>query len=106
MVLAVLLGWAVALLNRRAQHKSLVTVVGTLLFLAVYYAAFWASNAVDALALDAVQAGATASRAVAPLHLLGLAAVGNVPRFCYCWRWLRPVWRSAARRWQSHICGC
>ena len=80
MVLAVLLGWAVALLNRRARHKSLVTVVGTLLFLAVYYAAFcWVSNAVDALALDAVQAGATAGRAAAPLRLLGLAAVGNVP---------------------------
>ena len=63
MVLAVLLGWAVALLNRRAQHKSLVTVVGTLLFLAVYYAAFcWVGNAVDALALDAVQAGAAAGR--------------------------------------------
>ena len=53
MVLAVLLGWAVALLNRRARHKSLVTVVGTLLFLAVYYAVFqWVGNAVDALALD------------------------------------------------------
>ena len=77
---AVLLGWAVALLNRRARHKSLVTVVGTLLFLAVYYAAFcWVSNAVDALALDAVQAGATAGRVAAPLRLLGLAAVGNVP---------------------------
>ena len=80
MVLAVLLGWAVALLNRRAQHKSLVTVVGTLLFLAVYYAAFcWVSNAVEALAVDAVQAGATAGRVAAPLRLLGLAAVGNVP---------------------------
>ena len=57
MVLAVLLGWTVALLNRRARHKSLVTVVGTLLFLAVYYAVFqWVGNAVEALAVDAVQA--------------------------------------------------
>ena len=80
MVLAVLLGWAVALLNRRARHKSLVTVVGTLLFLAVYYAVFqWVGNAVNALALDAVQAGAAAGRAAAPLRLLGLAAVGDVP---------------------------
>ena len=80
MVLAVLLGWAVALLNRRARHKSLVTVVGTLLFLAADYAAFcWVSDAVDALALDAVQAGAAASRAAAPLRLLGLAAVGDIP---------------------------
>ena len=80
MVLTVLLGWAVALLNRRARHKSLATVVGTLLFLAVYYAVFqWVGNAVNALALDAVQAGAAASRAAAPLRLLGLAAVGNIP---------------------------
>ena len=80
MVLAVLLGWAVALLNRRARHKSLVTVVGTLLFLVVYYAVFqWVGNAVDALALDAVQAGAAAGRAAAPLRLLGLAAVGSAP---------------------------
>ena len=80
MVLVVLLGWAVALLNRRARHKSLVTVVGTLLFLAVYYAVFqWVGNAVEALAVDAVQAGAAAGRAAAPLRLLGLAAVGNVP---------------------------
>ena len=80
MVLAVLLGWAVALLGRRARHKSLVTVVGTLLFLAAYYAALcWVGDAVDALALDAVQAGAAASRAAAPLRLLGLAAVGDIP---------------------------
>ena len=80
MVLVVLLGWAVALLNRRARHKSLVTIVGTLLFLAVYYAVFqWVGNAVEALAVDAVQAGAAAGRAAAPLRLLGLAAVGNVP---------------------------
>ena len=80
MVLVVLLGWAVALLNRRARHKSLVTIVGTLLFLAVYYAVFqWVGNAVEALAVDAVQAGVAAGRAAAPLRLLGLAAVGNVP---------------------------
>ena len=29
-----------------------------------------------------------------------------LPHFCYCWHWLWPVWCSAARRWQSHICGC
>ena len=77
---ALLAALPVALLNRRARHKSLVTVVGTLLFLAVYYMVFcWVGNAVDALALDAVQAGAAAGRAAAPLRLLGLAAVGNIP---------------------------
>ena len=107
MVLVVLLGWAVALLNRRARHKSLVTIVGTLLFLAVYYAVFqWVGNSVEALAVDAVQAGAAAGRAAAPLRLLGLAAVATSRHCCCFWRWLRPVWRCAARCWQSPICGC
>lgn len=37
-ILAVLLGWAVALANDRARHKSLVTVVCSLVFFALYYA--------------------------------------------------------------------
>lgn len=81
MVLAVLLGWAVALLNRRARHKSLVTVVGTLLFLAVYYAVFqWVGNAVDALVLDAVQAGAAASRCRCTAASAGLGRSGQRSR--------------------------
>lgn len=80
MLLAVLLGWAVALLTSRAKHKSIVTVVGTLGFIALYYAALvWAQGAVDALALDAMQAGETAGRAAAPLRWLGNAAMGSVP---------------------------
>ena len=39
-ILAVLLGWAVALANDRARHKSLVTVVCSLVFFALYYAGF------------------------------------------------------------------
>jgi len=105
MVLAVLLGWAVALLNRRAQHKSLVTVVGTLLFLAVYYAAFcWVSNAVEALAVDAVQAGANPPPVAAPPRpgrppqgsALQAAARTYRPAPC-CTRRTFP-----ACRWESH----
>ena len=88
MVLAVLLGWAVALLNRRARHKSLVTVVGTLLFLAVYYAVFqWVGNAVDALALDAVQAGACCQSCRCTAASAGLwPQWAALPHFCYCWQ--------------------
>ena len=39
-ILAVLLGWAVALANDHARHKSLVTVVCSLVFFALYYAGF------------------------------------------------------------------
>lgn len=80
MVLSVLLGWAVAGLTSRTKYKNLVTVIGTLVFLAVYYAAFlWVQNAVEALAADVVQAGAAAGRAAGPLVLLGRAALGNIP---------------------------
>ena len=79
-ILAVLLGWGVALLSQRARHKNLVIVVGSLGFLTVYYLVFiWAQNAVDALAVNAVQAGAAASRAAAPLRWLGQAAQGRLP---------------------------
>lgn len=79
-ILAVLLGWGVALLSRRARHKNLVIVVGSLGFAGLYYLGFvWVQNGVDALAVDAVQAGAAASRAAAPLWWLGQAALGHVP---------------------------
>lgn len=80
MLLAVLLGWAVALLTSRAKHKSIVTVVGTLVFLALYYVALvWVQGAVDVLAGDALRVGSSASRAAAPLLWLGRAALGSIP---------------------------
>lgn len=78
MVLAVLLGWGVALLSQKARHKNLIIVLGSLGFAMVYYLLFvWVQNAVDALAVNAVQAGAAASRAAAPLQGLGQAALGR-----------------------------
>ena len=80
MLLAVLLGWAVAVLASRATHKSFAAVTGTLVFLALYYMAFVrVQDAVDALAMDALQTGTAADRAAAPLLWLGRAAMGDVP---------------------------
>ena len=57
-ILAVLLGWAVALANDRARHKSLVTVVCSLVFFALYYAGFLrVQEMLDDLLADAVQPG-------------------------------------------------
>lgn len=84
MVLSVLLGWAVALTTSRAKHKSLVTVVGTLGFLAIYYLVFLrVQSAVDALAVDVVQAGEKAGRVAAALAWLGRAALGEVPALLF-----------------------
>lgn len=71
-ILAVLLGWAVALANDRARHKSLVTVVCSLVFFALYYAGFLrVQEMLDDLLADAAQSGAALARAAWPLRLLG-----------------------------------
>ena len=58
-ILAVLLGWAVALANDRARHKSLVTVVCSLVFFALYYAGFLrVQEMLDDLLADAAQSAA------------------------------------------------
>ena len=79
-ILAVLLGWAVALANDRARHKSLVTVVCSLVFFALYYAVFLrVQDILDDLLADAAQSGAALVRAAWPLRLLGSAAAGELP---------------------------
>lgn len=79
-ILAVLLGWAVALANDRARHKSLVTVVCSLVFFALYYAGFLrVQEMLDDLLADAAQSGAVLARAAWPLRLLGGAAAGELP---------------------------
>ena len=71
-ILAVLLGWAVALANDRARHKSLVTVVCSLVFFALYYAGFLrVQDILDDLLADAAQSSAALARAAWPLRLLG-----------------------------------
>ena len=63
-ILAVLLGWAVALANDRARHKSLVTVVCSLVFFALYYAGFLrVQEMLDDLLADAAQSGAALCKA-------------------------------------------
>ena len=79
-ILAVLLGWAVALANDRARHKSLVTVVCSLVFFALYYAGFLrVQEMLDDLLADAAQSGAALACAAWPLRLLGGAAAGELP---------------------------
>ena len=79
-ILAVLLGWAVALANDRARHKSLVTVVCSLVFFALYYAGFLrVQDILDDLLADAAQSGVALARAAWPLRLLGGAAAGELP---------------------------
>lgn len=79
-ILAVLLGWAVALANDHTRHKSLVTVVCSLGFIGLYYAGFLRVEGVlGGLMEDASGLGTDLARRVWPLHLLGSAAAGEFP---------------------------
>ena len=79
-ILAVLLGWAVAWANARTRHKSLVTVVCSLGFFALYYAGFLRVQLVlDSLVEDVDRLGAGLARTAWPLRLLGSAVAGDLP---------------------------
>lgn len=68
------------LANDRARHKSLVTVVCSLVFFALYYAGFLrVQDILDDLLADAAQSSAALARAAWPLRLLGGAAAGELP---------------------------
>lgn len=71
---------ALVLANDRARHKSLVTVVCSLVFFALYYAGFLrVQEMLDDLLADAAQSGAALARAAWTLRLLGGAAAGELP---------------------------
>ena len=79
-ILAVVLAWAVAAVSSRARHKSLVTVVCSLAFFALYYAGFIrVSEGLDSLVENAGALGAGLAHSAWPLRLLGGAAAGELP---------------------------
>ena len=105
-ILAVLLGWAVALANDRARHKSLVTVVCSLVFFALYYAGFLrVQDILDDLLADAAQSGAAVpvrgcarcrkSRRLRRRPAMCRASCGSGP--C-CWAARR---QGSSRRWSA-----
>ena len=78
LTLTCLLGWVVALVGSRIRHKSLVTVLLSLLFLGAYFYAYSRLNELLGLILQNLQGFSRLMRSrLWPLYQLGLAATGK-----------------------------
>ena len=78
MVLSCLLGWVIAKISSKVKNKSFVTVVSSLLFLGIYYFAYFkASELLQSLVENAVTVGAKIKTAAYPLYMIGKAGEGD-----------------------------
>lgn len=79
LILSAALGWVVALISGRLRHKSILTVLISLVFLAVYYVLCGqASNALQLLLQQPETIGAGMKNALYLLYLMGRGATGEL----------------------------
>lgn len=79
LTLSAVLGWGVAFISTKTKHKSMITVVLSLIFIAGYYYVY--SRAVGFLQEIAVNpqvAGNTLGGRFSPVYHMGIAAEGNL----------------------------
>ena len=78
MVLSCALGWLVAKISLKLKNKSIITVIVSLVFFAVYYfVCFRASYMLQAMLADLGAVGAKVMSAAYPLYVFGRAASGS-----------------------------
>ncbi|MBR7070696.1 MAG: hypothetical protein IKI29_00795 [Clostridia bacterium] len=73
------LGWLVALIATRIKHKSLGTIVFTLLFLVGYYYVYFRFNALlQSLIVNSIKVGKIIHNGAYPIYVMGQAGTGNL----------------------------
>lgn len=78
LALACALGWVVAKISAKTKHKSFVTVVMSLVFLAAYYLFYFRINQIlQYILVNAQTAGAVISK-IFPIYWMGKAGAGAV----------------------------
>ncbi len=78
LTLSAVLGFAVALIGNKTKHKSMITVVLSLVFIAAYYYVYgMAAGLLQEIAVNPQNAGNLIKGSFSPLYHLGLAAEGN-----------------------------
>ncbi len=78
LALSCVLGWVVAKINGKLKNKSLVTVIASLTFIAVYYLVYFnAMKLVQNFLNNALTIGATIKGSVLPVYWLGSAGAGD-----------------------------
>lgn len=82
MALSTVLGWVVAVVSAKAKHKSILTVVLSLVFVAVYfYFCGMANTLLQELLMQPEKAATAILGNFYPVYLMGQAAVGDVKSF-------------------------
>lgn len=78
MMLSCLLGWVIAKISAKVKNKSFVTVVSSLLFLGIYYFAYFKANELlQSLVENAATVGAEIKTAAYPLYMIGKVGEGD-----------------------------
>ncbi len=78
LILSCVLGWAVAKISLKLKHKSFVTVLASLVFIAAYYFFYFkASQMIQTLMLNAIEYGDAIRDKAYPLYLFGRAWEGD-----------------------------
>lgn len=84
-LLSCILGWVVAKISLKIKHKSLVTVIVSLLFIAIYYFVYFkAGSLLTDFASYAVDYGEKIKGKFYPLYLFGRASEGDIFAFVIC----------------------
>ena len=79
LVLSCLLGWVVAKINSRLKNKSIITVILSLTFFALYYYVYFkATQSIQALLANSAAIGEKIRGAAYPLYVIGLAGTGHL----------------------------
>ncbi len=79
LVLSAILGWMVALVAARVKHKNIITVLVSLVFIAVYYYLYArAYSLIQVLLLNLETVGSRLKAVLYPLYHMGMAAQGNI----------------------------
>lgn len=82
LTLSTVLGWVVALISARTKHKSILTVVLSLGFIAAYYYFFGMANTLlQKLLMQPEIAAAAIKGRLYPVYLMGRAAEGDAGSF-------------------------
>ena len=79
LILSCVLGWVVAKISQKLKHKSLSTVLVSLVFIGVYYFVYFrAQSMIQELLANAVVYGIKIKKNLYPLYLFGRVGVGDV----------------------------
>ena len=79
LTISCVLGWMVAKISRKLKHKSLITVVVSLVVIGAYYFVYFkAQSMIQDLLANAVVYGARIKGAAYPVYLFGSVGIGDV----------------------------